>query len=502
MHSAISPFRRPAMVFVAAVFLIVALPAEAFWSSTKKKEDDTRVDYSVVTIPQSPRETPVEYGVDVSFPMHYSKVSNNYAWLPHNLDSSTPTPPEYEDMVVQPLGDRQKAYDDFIKSCVDAFGRKGQRCIDTERDRVDMSLRQPQSMQNYTAIGYKKIRAPESLWKLIKTFWENNHDKAKTENWGTGNTYTNNWESPSAMVSVEDSSLRGGGYKLKQQLWNAAKDIISQWTGQEVTQCSLYGIRIYHKDSILSTHVDRLPLVSSAIINVAQDLDEPWPLEVVGHDGKAKNVTMEPGDMVLYESHSVLHGRPFPLKGRYMANIFIHFEPTGHSMRHNAKIAELGDGGVDERYREATARGISGHENDNTGLPPYLIPGTPEEVHWRQAHPSGAKRQQTSTFTTGSTPAHTAAQQGRVATLEDEIKKKKEVVNARDKNGWTPLHEGARGGHLDVVKLLIDNGADMDAKTHGSGGTPLWWAKQNLEEDHPVIEFLEGLGALEVGPEL
>jgi hypothetical protein len=61
--------------------------------------------------------------------------------------------------------------------------------------------------------------------------------------------------------------------------------------------------------------------VSSAIINVAQDVDEPWPLEVIGHDGKAANVTMEPGDMVLYESHSVIHGRPFPLKGRFFANI-------------------------------------------------------------------------------------------------------------------------------------------------------------------------------------
>jgi hypothetical protein len=33
---------------------------------------------------------------------------------------------------------------------------------------------------------------------------------------------------------------------------------------------------------------DRLPLVSSAIINVAQDVDEPWPLEVYGHDGKGE----------------------------------------------------------------------------------------------------------------------------------------------------------------------------------------------------------------------
>ena len=124
--------------------------------------------------------------------------------------------------------------------------------------------------------------------------------------------------------------VEGGGALhqsfLNQNLWDEAKKVLGEWTGQELTQCSLYGIRVYHEGSILATHVDRLPLVSSAIINVAQDLDEPWPLEVYGHDGKATNVTMEPGDMVLYESHSVLHGRPFPLKGRFMANIFVHFE--------------------------------------------------------------------------------------------------------------------------------------------------------------------------------
>lgn len=53
--------------------------------------------------------------------------------------------------------------------------------------------------------------------------------------------------------------------------------------------------------------VDRLPLVSSCIIQVSQDVDEPWPIEVYSHDGKAYNVTMEPRDMVLYESHTVVN---------------------------------------------------------------------------------------------------------------------------------------------------------------------------------------------------
>jgi hypothetical protein len=49
-----------------------------------------------------------------------------------------------------------------------------------------------------------------------------------------------------------------------------------EWTGEELTPCSLYGVRVYKENSILATHVDRLPLVASAIINVDQDLDEPW----------------------------------------------------------------------------------------------------------------------------------------------------------------------------------------------------------------------------------
>ena len=37
---------------------------------------------------------------------------------------------------------------------------------------------------------------------------------------------SNNWVSPTSMVSVEDTSLRGGGSKLKQKIWDAARDVI------------------------------------------------------------------------------------------------------------------------------------------------------------------------------------------------------------------------------------------------------------------------------------
>jgi len=135
------------------------------------------------------------------------------------------------------------------------------------------------------------------------------------------------------MVSVDDTRLRGSGSQLKRQLWDSAQTILEEWTDEDLEPTSLYGIRVYTNNSILLPHVDRLPLVSSAMICVAKDLDEEWPMEicksflrvclyiVVGcfscvfpiflsddHNGVAHNVTMDPGDMLLFESHSILHG--------------------------------------------------------------------------------------------------------------------------------------------------------------------------------------------------
>lgn len=138
------------------------------------------------------------------------------------------------------------------------------------------------------------------------------------------------------------------------------------------------------------------------------------------------------------------------------------------------------------------------------GMPAYIKKGSVEESHWRATHPQN-KRSKRNSATTGSlqTVAHLAAQSGNAEQLEWEIKTNKDAVTAKDENGWTPLHEGARAGHMDVVKLLVENGADLNEKTgHGAGGTALYWAKKKLEPENPVIAYLESLGALESGPDL
>jgi len=37
-------------------------------------------------------------------------------------------------------------------------------------------------------------------------------------------------------------------------------------------------------------------------------------------------------------------------------------------------------------------------------------------------------------------------------------------VNARNNNGFTPLHYAADHGHVDILHLLVENGADLEAQ--------------------------------------
>ena len=115
--------------------------------------------------------TSSDYGMDISFPMTANDaISTNYPWLPHNVDpQNNPTPEEYENMPLQVLGNRKQVYHDYIQGCSDYWNKKldshshshshspgegDETCHNEDSDRTYHLTHQPQSMVNYTDIGY------------------------------------------------------------------------------------------------------------------------------------------------------------------------------------------------------------------------------------------------------------------------------------------------------------------------------------------------------------
>ncbi|XP_042882906.1 adhesion G protein-coupled receptor L2-like isoform X2 [Penaeus japonicus] len=63
-------------------------------------------------------------------------------------------------------------------------------------------------------------------------------------------------------------------------------------------------------------------------------------------------------------------------------------------------------------------------------------------------------------------------------------------VDARDKQGWTPLHNAANSGNEELVRLLLTHGADVNAKDYQYGRTPLHlavWSGKKREAQSLLI---------------
>ncbi|KAK3290161.1 ankyrin repeat-containing domain protein [Chaetomium fimeti] len=84
-------------------------------------------------------------------------------------------------------------------------------------------------------------------------------------------------------------------------------------------------------------------------------------------------------------------------------------------------------------------------------------------------------------------PAWIAAQGGYADILRLLITQKVKLNVPSHKNNRYAIHQAAQGGHTQVVKMLLQNGADHDPVDDG-GVTPLWLAAQGGH--HEIVEML------------
>ena len=175
---------------------------------------------------------------------------------------------------------------------------------------------------NYTQIGFKKEKLDDQLFEEIKKFYLSNLGKSEPE-YVAGD-----------VVQIEETGGLGSNVielskQLKLVIHDSLKPELEAWSKTELIPTFVYGIRIYEKGAILSSHRDRLKThIISAIINVDQEVDEEWPLVIEDNYYRKHQILLKPGEMVFYESARLIHGRPIPLKGKHFANIFCHFMPV------------------------------------------------------------------------------------------------------------------------------------------------------------------------------
>jgi ankyrin repeat protein len=91
-----------------------------------------------------------------------------------------------------------------------------------------------------------------------------------------------------------------------------------------------------------------------------------------------------------------------------------------------------------------------------------------------------------------SSEIHEAAADGNIKRVRDLLAKDPTLANAKDRFGSTPLHWAAAEGHGDVVKLLLSNKADVNARS-GNLITPLGSAAHRGQAD--VVKLLISNGA-------
>jgi ankyrin repeat protein len=85
----------------------------------------------------------------------------------------------------------------------------------------------------------------------------------------------------------------------------------------------------------------------------------------------------------------------------------------------------------------------------------------------------------------GLTPLHSAAVSGHLE-LVILFLDKGANVNERDSRGWAPLHFAATNGSVDVVRVLLDSGAEMQAK-NVRRMTPLDVARAAIDEARKAV---------------
>ena len=176
------------------------------------------------------------------------------------------------------------------------------------------------AIPSYTEVGFLKDKLDVHLLSKIRTFYNENQQHLKTEVVAGGYIETDSKQSASETIELTDD--------LRNEIHSSLLKKAESWSGIKLLPTYVYGIRIYNRGAKLNPHRDREEThIIGVIINIAQEVEQDWPLEIEDHQGKKHQLILKPGEIILYESALLDHGRPSPLEGKKFVNVFCHYMP-------------------------------------------------------------------------------------------------------------------------------------------------------------------------------
>ena len=187
----------------------------------------------------------------------------------------------------------------------------------------EMFVREAREMlPRYTIEGLQKSKMPKPLFKQLADFYETTTNSDKRDELLEGEFLENSSkEVPSELIDIPQN--------LREKIVTDLQPICEKWSQKKLEFTALYGIREYASGTSLKVHTDRIKThIISAILNIAQDVEEEWPLQITDHMERDHFINLAPGEILLYEGGRLPHGRPAPLVGKSYANIFLHFRPV------------------------------------------------------------------------------------------------------------------------------------------------------------------------------
>lgn len=172
----------------------------------------------------------------------------------------------------------------------------------------------------YTPVGFARQDMPPGLHQRLLDYYRAHRHASVAELEPTG-VESDDGGDGSEMVPLPQS--------LRREIHAALQPICEAWCGEPLEPTYVYGLRVYRHGARLQPHRDRIGThIISAILNIDQETNADWPLEIDDHVYRRHRLVLKPGEMVLYEGGRLRHGRPEPLDGTSFCNVFVHYRPT------------------------------------------------------------------------------------------------------------------------------------------------------------------------------